>query len=65
MFHKSLINAVERANATELIEIVPSALLSRDNAVDFFAKVPPAHMMEVKAERHVRSWLKDVGNLKG
>ena len=50
-----------KANAAEAIEVIPSSSLTSEhvlNSIDFFAKVPPAHLMETKAERHVRTWLK-------
>ena len=57
-----------KANASESIEVIPSsALISEErlNSIDAFAKVPPAHLMETKAERHVRTWLKDIQKASG
>ena len=52
-----------KANASEVIEVIPSSSLTSEHvlkSIDEFAKVPPAHLMATKAERHVRTWLKEI-----
>ena len=64
----SLTAAVTKADASDAIEVIPSSSLTTEhvlNSINFFPKVPPAHLMETKAERHVRTWLKDIGKTSG
>ena len=48
--------AVERANATDRIEVVDPDQIS--GIIDAYVKLPPAHMMEDRATRQVRAWLR-------
>ena len=50
-FRDAIARELTRAGATDSIEIVDST-----SAVDVFVKVPPANMMEPRAQKHVREW---------
>ena len=52
MFVKNLQSQVIKQSAADQIEIVT------DGPVDAFVKVPPAHLMEDRAARTIKSWLR-------
>ena len=54
VFRKSLLNEIERQHGNGRIEIVEAV-----ETADVAVKVPPQHLMQDKASRHVKQWLKE------
>ena len=52
IFRGILAKEVERQGGTEHIELVERG------DVDVYIKVPPAHLMGIRAEKNVRAWLR-------
>jgi len=55
VFVKSLQSQIVKQSATGQIEVVT------EGPVDAFVKVPPAHLMEDRAARTIKAWLRHCG----